>query len=256
MVILSPLTTLTESWDYSCSLKTDRPVGRLNCCCSSPAQSFLFPSLGDLLSYFSLSPLWVVRLFLLFKDWSAGRSFKLLLVLASTVIPGFESHRDPWPRFLFCPRHVRVLEVGSPLRRGEGSVFLCRSFVFCTVDNSVPNWLLNCCWPSPAKRLLVPKPTELMTTRYSLTYLEAFRLSPNLEDQVPVFMSPTDSVAHLYAHAPGLFFAFYDSQGYGGGILTRLHLWLKYILYTYLFSSYLSGKTSRPRYEDQQVNVE
>jgi hypothetical protein len=47
---------------------------------------------------------------------------------------------------------------------------------------------------------------------------------PNLEDQVPVFMSPSDRVAQLYPQAPGsLFVAFCDSQGYGGSILTRLH---------------------------------
>jgi hypothetical protein len=43
-----------------------------------------------------------------------GESVKLLLALASTVIPGF-SPGDPWPRFLFYPRHV--LEVGPALRR-------------------------------------------------------------------------------------------------------------------------------------------
>jgi hypothetical protein len=50
------------------------------------------------------------------------------------------------------------------------------------------------------------------------------RPSPNLEDRVPVFMSPSDRVAQLYPQAPGsLFIVFDDSQGYGGGILTRLH---------------------------------
>jgi hypothetical protein len=48
--------------------------------------------------------------------------------------------------------------------------------------------------------------------------------TPNLQDQVPVFMSPTDSVAQLYPQAPGsLFVAAYKSQGYRGDILTRLH---------------------------------
>jgi hypothetical protein len=37
-------------------------------------------------------------------------------------------------------------------------------------------------------------------------------------------MSPSDSVARLYPQALGsLIVAFYDSQGYGGGILTHLH---------------------------------
>jgi hypothetical protein len=157
-------------------------VGRVNSCQPLQHSHSRFRALGDPWSYFSLSPLWVVRLFLLFKDdQSVSRSVKLLLALASTVIPGFESHQDPWECFLLCPRHVGVLEDGPPLRRGEGSVFLCRSFVFRIVENYVPNWLLNGCWSSPVQRLLVPNPMELMTTPYSLTYLEAFSLSPNLE---------------------------------------------------------------------------
>jgi hypothetical protein len=37
-------------------------------------------------------------------------------------------------------------------------------------------------------------------------------------------MSPTDRVSQLYPQALGsLFVASYDSKGYGGGILTRLH---------------------------------
>jgi hypothetical protein len=54
--------------------------------------------------------------------------------------------------------------------------------------------------------------------------LSALRLTPTLKDHVPVFVSPSDRVAQLYPHTPGsLFVAFHDSQGYGGGILTRLH---------------------------------
>jgi hypothetical protein len=37
-------------------------------------------------------------------------------------------------------------------------------------------------------------------------------------------MSPSDSGAQLYPQALGsLFVTFYDSQGYDGGILSRLH---------------------------------
>jgi hypothetical protein len=36
----------------------------------------------------------------------------------------------------------------------------------------------------------------------------------NLEDQVPVFMSPRDRLAQLYPQAPGSFFVSYDSQTY------------------------------------------
>jgi hypothetical protein len=51
------------------------------------------------------------------------------------------------------------------------------------------------------------------------------RPTPNLEDQVSVFMFPSDRVAKLYPQAPGSFFvAFYDSQSSPGGIPTRLKI--------------------------------
>jgi hypothetical protein len=54
--------------------------------------------------------------------------------------------------------------------------------------------------------------------------LSQFRDSPNMEGQVPVFISPRNMVAQLYPQAPGSHFvASYDSQGYGGGNRTRLH---------------------------------
>jgi hypothetical protein len=44
--------------------------------------------------------------------------------------------------------------------------------------------------------------------------------SPNLEGQVPVFISPRNRVAQLYPRALGsLFVASYDSQGCGGGMI-------------------------------------
>jgi hypothetical protein len=50
------------------------------------------------------------------------------------------------------------------------------------------------------------------------------RDSPNLEGQDPVFIYPRNRVTQLYSQALGsLFVASYDSQGYGGGIRTRLH---------------------------------
>jgi hypothetical protein len=64
----------------------------------------------------------------------------------------------------------------------------------------------------------VSSPVGLMTIFYCL-----IRDSPNLEGQVPVFISPRNRVAQLYPQAMGsLFVASYDSQGYGGGIRTRL----------------------------------
>jgi hypothetical protein len=54
--------------------------------------------------------------------------------------------------------------------------------------------------------------------------LSQIRDSPNLEGQVPVFISPTNKVAQLYPQALGSsFIASYDSQGYGGGIRPHLH---------------------------------
>jgi hypothetical protein len=50
-------------------------------------------------------------------------------------------------------------------------------------------------------------------------YCLRFRECPNLEGQVPVFISPRKMVTQLYPQALGsLFVAFYDSQGYGGDI--------------------------------------
>jgi hypothetical protein len=44
--------------------------------------------------------------------------------------------------------------------------------------------------------------------------LSQIRDSPNLEGQVPVFISPRNRVAQLYPHTLGpLFVAYYDSQG-------------------------------------------
>jgi hypothetical protein len=52
----------------------------------------------------------------------------------------------------------------------------------------------------------------------------SIRDSSNLEGQVPIFISPRNRVARLYPQALGsLFVASYNSQGYGGGIRTRLH---------------------------------
>jgi hypothetical protein len=53
--------------------------------------------------------------------------------------------------------------------------------------------------------------------------LSQIRDSPNLEAQVPVFISHKNRVAQLYRPVLGsLFVAYYDSQDYGGGIRPRL----------------------------------
>jgi hypothetical protein len=55
--------------------------------------------------------------------------------------------------------------------------------------------------------------------------LSQIRDSLNLEGQVPVFISFRNRVALLDPQAlASLSVAFYDSQGYGGGIRPRLHM--------------------------------
>jgi hypothetical protein len=54
--------------------------------------------------------------------------------------------------------------------------------------------------------------------------LSQIRDSPNLEGQVPVFISLRNRVARLYPQAlRSLVVASYHSQGYGGGIRPHLH---------------------------------
>jgi hypothetical protein len=54
--------------------------------------------------------------------------------------------------------------------------------------------------------------------------LSQIRDSPNLEGQVPVFIFPRNRLPQLYPQALGsLSVASYDSQGYCGGIVHRLH---------------------------------
>jgi hypothetical protein len=63
--------------------------------------------------------------------------------------------------------------------------------------------------------------SESRGTHYHIL-LPQIRDSPNLEGQVPEFISPRNKVSRLYPQALGsLFVASYDSQGYGGGIRTR-----------------------------------
>jgi hypothetical protein len=101
---------------------------------------------------------------------------------------------------------------GFAVWREDGSVIYC------------------CCWSSPAHSRSGLSPAGLKTLFYCPNSWD----SPNLEGQVPVFTSPRYRVAHLYLRALGsLSVASYDSQGYGGGILSRLHtgksrLWTKY----------------------------
>jgi hypothetical protein len=117
-------------------------------------------------------------------------------VLMSSTHLGFTT------RSLLLSDSCGFVDVGRSLWRENGSA------------------VYNCCWSEPAQSFLGflrPSPAGLVTIFYS-----QIRYSPNLEGQVPVFISPRNRVAQLYSQALGsLFIASYDSQGYGGGIRTR-----------------------------------
>jgi hypothetical protein len=113
------------------------------------------------------------------------------------------SHLELMTRFFFQSWQLRVSWYGAPS--------LTRGWIYST--------LVNCFWALPEHSLSGPSPAETMTIFYCLIWD-----SPNLEGQVPKFISPRNRVAQLYPRAlDSLFVASYDSQGYGGGILTRLH---------------------------------
>jgi hypothetical protein len=70
-----------------------------------------------------------------------------------------------------------------------------------------------------------------------------------MEDQVPVFMSPSDNVARLYLQAPGSHFvAFYGFLGYGGVSLTRLHTGVHSTFQSKNIIRYLTLSLLWPRY--------
>jgi hypothetical protein len=82
-------------------------------------------------------------------------------------------------------------------------------------------------------------------TKILLFLLSQIRASPNLEGQVPLFISPTNSVAQLHPQALGsLFVTSYDSHGYGGGI--QVHLSTGLISQLFLDSRNIaSGRTHK-----------
>jgi hypothetical protein len=66
-------------------------------------------------------------------------------------------------------------------------------------------------------------------SRETHDHILLFRIrdTPNLEGQVPLFISSRNRVVQVYPQALGsLFVASCDSQGYGGGIRPRLHTWV------------------------------
>jgi hypothetical protein len=78
----------------------------------------------------------------------------------------------------------------------------------------------NCCWSSSAQSFSGPSLAGHMIKFYYLR----FATSPTWRASSP-HLYPPGSGSSLHPQALGsLFAASYDSQGYGGGILTRLHV--------------------------------
>jgi hypothetical protein len=111
---------------------------------------------------------------------------------------------EDYDQIFFLSDNCRFLDVRCPLWQEDGSVI----------------FLYNCFWALPEQSLTGPSPIELTAIFNCLIWD-----SPNLEGQVPVFISPQNRVVQLYLRTLGsLFVASYDSQGYGGGILTFFHM--------------------------------
>jgi hypothetical protein len=82
-------------------------------------------------------------------------------------------------------------------------------------------WVSCCGAPS---LLLGLASAVILRPKNSWPYFTLIWESLNMESQVPVFISPRNRVAQLYPWSLGsLYVVSYDSQGYGGGILTCLH---------------------------------
>jgi hypothetical protein len=108
--------------------------------------------------------------------------------------------------------------------------------------------------------LNAPSRAELETILYCLIWD-----SPNLEGQVPVFISPRNRVAQLYPRALGSLYAVsYDSRGYSGGILTlpqpggpgpRIYIYIYiYIPQEQGGSVQSESKKSKSRYDRRSVS--
>jgi hypothetical protein len=95
--------------------------------------------------------------------------------------------------FCFLSGNCWFLDVGHPLWREDGSVIYSYNFF----------------WVLPEQSLSGPIPQN--SRPY---FIISFETPPNLEGQIPVFISPRKWVAQLYPRALGsLSVASYDSQG-------------------------------------------
>jgi hypothetical protein len=100
------------------------------------------------------------------------------------------THLGLTTRFLLLSDSCGFVDVGRSLWREKWSA------------------VYNCCWSSPAQSFLGPSPAGLVI----IFYYFKFETPPNLEGQVPVFISPRNRVAQLYPQALGSLFL--DIWGY------------------------------------------
>jgi hypothetical protein len=168
------------------------------------------------------------------KSFPASRVFiSSYLVTASNN--GYSSlNGDFLPNELFCQSQSYFMtgdlpSVSSSSRQAPWESRL--EFLFhlntCCRSNHVTSSLTRG-WVCRLQLLLVLSSAVILRSESWGTHdhilLSQIRDSPNLEGQFPVFISPRNNVAQLYPQVLGsLFIASYDSQGYGGGIRTRLH---------------------------------
>jgi hypothetical protein len=115
-------------------------------------------------------------------------------------------------QFFFLSDNCGFLVVGHPLWREDGSEFIC-SIASGPCQNS-------------HSRVEVPQ--------NSWPYFTVHLRLPNLEGQVPVFISPKTRWPSYTPRHWVPFAASYDSQGYGGSILTRPRKGIKHQLLTSL----------------------
>jgi hypothetical protein len=102
-------------------------------------------------------------------------------------------------RFLLSSGNCGFVDVGRPLWREDGSV------------------VYDCCWSSPAQSFFGP--AELTT----IVYCPLFETPANWGSGPRIYISQEQGGPVMLQTLGSLFVASYDSQGSGGGILTRFH---------------------------------
>jgi hypothetical protein len=114
-------------------------------------------------------------------------------------------------------------------------------------------------WVCHLQLLLVLASTVILRSETSRTHdhilLSQVRDSPNLEGQVPIFISPRNRVARLYPQALGSLFVTSDTQDNGGGGVIYLQKgkeskcqWIYVCTYTYIWNDKNNYQHVSPTY--------